>query len=285
MNNSKAGKQGGTNVDVTIKSGKEVTIKNTNGVDWYQVGVDILIPSIVAILGIISIFIAGSVTSNINYAFYNDTIKFDKQAAAQQLLIEINAMKPNLLEYSDLYTHNYDLYTERGYLFGDDPNVEYIIEVRSKNKTELQPYEIDIINSRCEGAGIMGVTPVSEGSGRHRLVPSPNILLPSYEVVNCTIGTTMIPPPLYNENGLYYLYIKDFSKFNNKSLSVALYRFYKDIIDAESNRRQVQNFLDTNHNTNFENQSLYAYMDMRMEIMRAAANIDNITRDLEKEVN
>jgi hypothetical protein len=101
----------------------------------------------------------------------------------------------------------------------------------------------------------------------------------------------VIPTKLYNDHGMYYVYTKDIPKFNPK-LAQDLDTFYNEVILAESDRDYLQNYIDKNqirvdaNNSSFITlQYFTAYMDMRVNIMKASELASNVTTELNEEIN
>jgi 5'(3')-deoxyribonucleotidase len=88
----------------------------------------------------------------------------------------------------------------------------------------------------------------------------------------------MIPPPLYNEHGMYYTYVKDVPKFN-PALATKLDTFYNDITSAEADRTTIQSNTAIGWQS-LKGQYFSAYMDMRMNIINASELEPSILREL-----
>ena len=78
---------------------------------------------------------------------------------------------------------------------------------------------------------------------------------------------------------VFIIYLKDFSKFDGE-LSQDLYKFYNEIIRAESNREYIQSYYSEHPTEKLKDPYFGAYMEMRSNIMNAAILVPKITSEL-----
>lgn len=211
----------------------------------------------------------------VDYQMDNQVI-LDKQATAKQLSIEIESLNPNLQEYASYYHKGFDLD-----LNGDNPAIEPGVDnffiVSNKNSSSLPV--IMKVNKTGYYLDHLTIKSLHNGVGEYSF---PNIYPPNV-VFFATLDTPIIPPPLYNEHGLYYLYAKDISAFD-KTVAQDLYLFYTEIAKAESDRVFLQTYFSTyGYENEFNEQYFNTYMDMRLNILNAAAIAPRVLDKLDNE--
>lgn len=82
--------------------------------------------------------------------------------------------------------------------------------------------------------------------------------------------------PIYPQDGLYYLYKKDITKFD-RELSESIFAFYNDLIGAENDRIHLIALKEsgkTDNNTNFTMNLLYN--DIKQRVIRAEENMQSL---------
>jgi hypothetical protein len=222
---------------------------------------------------------------------------FDKQAAASQLIIEINSMNGSLQQYAHEYKNYYD-FSESGRDVAIRPDMNSMFRIYDQNRTRL--YEINVKHGEFS-AKKLNARPVRD-NGTLKMDFSDNSFILTEKTMGNKVGENayninfefrqfavmvdypIIPSPLYNDNGMYYVYETSLSKFDKNS-SQDLYLFYNNLIRAEYNRQYIQNYLDLYPNAKLNNQYFDAYMEMRIEVMYAANMVPKILKGLEREKN
>jgi len=203
---------------------------------------------------------------------WNRQISFDKTGAAQQFSIEITSMNDTLQTYAYEYSQNKDL-TCGGSEAKIDPNKITVLMLG-----DSIPYELVFDNGSITSyRGYPNYTNVDLKSGAAIIGYNFPKAPMTRTFQSCEVTSPIIPPTLYNEHGMYYVYVKDVPKFNSK-LSKNLNMFFNDIISAEADRAYLQNYLDENKIypigiqsvLTIKGQYFSAYMDMRMKIIDAA---------------
>ena len=235
------------------------------------------------------------VTDFINY----QQTSFDKQGAAEQFYIEINSLEPLIQRYASFYFSNYDLsYNDNktpGYKnISINPNIYTILKISSDNYERIQsPYLLTLYNNTYDRGYLLNNPPIGNETGLIQVVDV-NItddngsLLPS-EVIDCYLSNPIIPSQLYNDNGMFYVYVKDIPKFD-PILAQNLDSFYYEVTTAEADRNYLENHLSAQNEThtngyNEEDQYFNVYMDMRVNIMKASELLPVIINELNEEIS
>ena len=245
---------------------------------------------IVAIIGVISTIAIPFAT---NY-FQTQTQKKDMAA---QLYIEIFDKNRSL----SFYYMEYESYTDMRSLSSDGTQ---LVDTTS-NDIVLQPvFSPDEKNIYLhytnngsyyddEAAGV-GATMTN---GVLTRIPAIGVPIPHNQVKNnqlvgsfsmimkpyCILDYPIIPGPIYNEHGMYYIYAKDISMFDG-DLPQNLYTYYSVLTAAESDRAYIQSYLDMNPNASLNGQYFIAYMNMRSDLIRANQLAPTILTELSNEM-
>lgn len=244
-----------------------------------------------AIIGaLIGAIIAGVITFMVTCYFTNQQTLNEKRGTIQQLLTDISALDITLQFYKQAYVQNLDL-AKKGTVWPDDllqinPNVPTLLIVDDVSNTATAPYIIKMDNGRYEETKLN-----NEGLARLRLpykggTPAvyPIQLADPENSFYCTLSYPIMPPQLYNEHGMYYVYGPRLGGLS-ENLSADLYAFYYLIEQAEYNRQYVQNYIDSNPDSFLTGQYFNAYMEMRDDIIRASQLSDIIVGELNEEKN
>lgn len=242
----------------------------------------LMLAVIAIIISIISIYI--SIINSYNIADYQITqqVSVDKKAAAEQFYIEINSTYPSLHGLASKYFDNYDISTNGNSVI-IDPNGETVLNINSISGKEEAPYLIDYIDGSIVSAKQLDEIPLRD-NGSMALVTPPRLYIGDTKgEVYCIVDNPIIPGPLYRDNGVYYAYIKDISKFD-ANLSQDLYVYYNEITKAESDRQYIQSYLDSHPNGTIEGNYFDIYMNMRLNVMDAACLAPRILQELENEM-
>lgn len=199
-------------------------------------------------------------------------------------------MNQSLQQYAQEYMNYYD-FSENGNSVIINPGTDSLFRVYDENLTRL--YEIDVKQGvfaakrisgkpvRNNGTLSMKYPPITLDDMGYKIGDNSyyidNILLNQFPVV---VDNPIIPRPIYNDHGMYYVYETDISKFD-KDLSYDLYLFYNNLTIAESYRQYIQNYLDSHPNGKLNGQYFDAYMDMRIRIIYAANMAKKILKELD----
>jgi hypothetical protein len=224
-------------------------------------------------------------------------ISFDKHSAANQLSIEINSMNQSLQNYASAYMNYYDFSDELGKNIVIDPKGNSLLRVSDKSGNGTRLYDMIVVNGIFKTRKVGGV-PVRNNGTLNMIYPPIDMADVGNKVGNETyytnntvidwfivvIDNPMIPSPLYNDHGMYYVYERDISQFD-KNLSRDLYVFYNFLTIAETNRQYVQNYLDSHPNSKLNGQYFDAYMDMRLNIIYVSEMAPTILKELDTEKN
>jgi hypothetical protein len=211
------------------------------------------------------------------------TSSLDKQGAAEQFSVEISSMNNTLQIYASEYFQNQDLECNQA-------NVKI-----TPNKTNFlmldstPPFEIVYNNDSVAAYQGYPHPQVQSGPGYVIGYSFPNGPTPTFGN-ECSIYYLIIPPPLYNDHGMYYTYVKNVPEFD-PDLAKKLDIFYNDITSAESDRVSIQNHLDSINSpilqelqtSALKDQYLSAYMDMRMKIINASELEPGLLQELDKQ--
>lgn len=250
-------------------------------------------------LAVLSSFFMGLYTLRINdqqsKAIANFTmqqqISFDKHAAAWQFIIEITRMNFALQGYTADYINYYDLGDENGRSIDINPHTPSLLRIHDQDGSRF--WEVDvkpgsfvsyklIVKPKRENGTITfecpTITPAWIATWFGPYIPN------QIENVSVVIDNPIIPSPLYSDHGVYYIHAADISKFN-KNLSEDLFDFYDILMNAETDRQYLQNYIDSHPRAQIKGQYFDAYMDMRCDIIAAAGKAPIILEELEKEEN
>ncbi|WP_410510206.1 hypothetical protein RSJ42_08840 [Methanosarcina hadiensis] len=233
---------------------------------------DIVIIACVVFTGLVTIAV-----SDINISHQNTV---NKQFAAKQMLIEIESLNPTLQEYSDFYRNGLDLEDDNGENQAVVLDTNNFFIINSKNGSSI-PFIVQINNS-----GIFPKqTKINSINNGSISITYPDITITPNIVRSVKLGTPLIPPPLYNEHGVYYTFTREISNFNGDETR-DLFLFYNKLTKAEYDRASLQTYFDTNgYDSELNGQYFNTYMDMRLNIMYAAMIAPHIIEELEKEAN
>jgi hypothetical protein len=246
---------------------------------------DFYIALVVAVISIISACLGGFLVNQGAFDQWNRQIAFDKQGAAQQFSIEITSMKETLHIYATSYFQNKDImcngsniYVDRNKItalnFGDISR-PYKLIYNNQSITVYKGYpDPHYSNMKFDYVGFfpLSTTPIAP-----------------IEISSCYPTYIIMPPPLYNEHGMYYTYVTDIPKFDSK-LATKLNIFYNDVTSAEANRQYVQTYLNQNVGNSvttwqtLKGQYFSAYMDMRMSIINASELEPSILQELDQQI-
>jgi hypothetical protein len=213
-------------------------------------------------------------------------ILFDKQGAAKQFAIEISSINPLIQSYAVCYFNNFDLTSKGKNIFVDRNSDTYLL-VNSSDKTLTRtPFLLILNNDTVKEARVI-ITPMNTDNNGNDKV---NINLPDSKnsIDDCVLSNPIIPSQLYNDHGMYYTYIQDIPKFNSQ-LAYDLDTFYYEISSAEADRKYIQEYLATQERSQeryvLENQYFVAYMNMRVNIMKASKLAPRIIEELNEEIS
>lgn len=209
---------------------------------------------------------------------------FNKHAAAEQFKIEIESMETLLNTYERIYSQGYDL-TNNSFGVGLHINEKYLTyQINNKNGNQNAYYYVVYSGDTYNTLKYKTVPFEVFGHNYSKTLDYISGIVDSGRIVNTTVKTLEIPNPLYNDHGMYYLYAKDISDFN-QTTSKNLYLFYNNITNAELNRAYLQSYIDRNNGnaTNLNTQYFDSYMDMRFNIMQASKMIPTILEELNNE--
>jgi len=227
---------------------------------WFQIFLAIL-----AVGGTISGAYLGGWMANNNY---HEQQKFDKQAAAQQLFIEIKSLNDSLVNYANIYINFNDLRDERGKNIGIYPNINWFLMLNNWDENQsywcfcMKDHNFNAWQEVSIPTRINNITKFERPDlDNSSIVALGNktengwILEAPVEIINVSVivDNPIIPYLLYNEHGMYYVYETDLSKFD-KNLSEDLYLFYNLLGNAESDREYIQNYLDLHPNKRLNKQ-------------------------------
>jgi hypothetical protein len=212
------------------------------------------------------------------------TISFDKQGAAQQFYIEISSMNDSLQSYALPYSQNKDIMCN-----GSDVNIDKNTLTALNFEDTNRPYKLVFSNKTI--TTYKGSPDPHYNNWETEYVgffPFATTPLAKIELFSCYPTYLIMPSPLYNEHGMYFIYVKDIPKFDSK-LANDLDTFYNDITSAEADRSYVQNYLDQNGGKSIttwqtlRGQYFSAYMDMRMHIINASELEPTILEELKQQ--
>lgn len=241
-----------------------IIISKLKQVNYMDIVKSIIVPFIIA-FGVV------------DYQMNNQSIS-ERQSTAKQLSTEIELLNPNLQEYASYYKKGFDL-DVGGKNPEIEPNVDNYFIISTKNNSALP----NILKANESGYYLYHLTIISLHNGTGDF-SWPNIYPPN-TVFFAKLDTPIIPPPLYNEHGMYYLYAKDISNFDTKEFT-DLYLFYTQIAKAESDRASLQTYLSTyGYNDELKGQYFNTYMDMRLNILNAAKIEPKVIEELNNETN
>jgi hypothetical protein len=263
---------------------KDATQKHV--VDKYQ-----LAQFILAFIAIIVSF--GTAYKVIDYQM-NEQTKFDKHVAAKQFELEIESINQPIESYFNFYANCRDL-TSNGEPINLNKDVLYNILVADK-ANDVIPQAIIIDDMNMKPAPLLFIPPIyKKGTFDYdwniyfMLVSNYNNgkNYTSSKVVNvtATVDNPLIPSPLYNEHGMYYVYQKDLYNFN-ASLAQDLYIFYMYLTTAEIERQHMQECFDNSSYPFILTQNDFkSYMTMRSCILASRTYSKQILQELKKEEN
>ena len=198
---------------------------------------------------------------------WNRSITFDKAGASQQFSIEIESMNQTLQFYGLQYFMNTDL-SYNGSNFGEiKPDVPVLLMITAHDAPSY-PYEIVLYNDSVTFNSKSFIVPGYVNGGIVNYTSIYGIPPNGYEILR-SLTFPIIPTKLYDDHGMYYVYVKDIPKFNPK-LANDLNIFYNEVASAESDREYLQNYIDANKDNKIQYQYFNTYMDMRVNIMKAS---------------
>lgn len=211
---------------------------------------------------------------------------FDKQGAAEQFAIEISSIDPLIQSYAFYYFNNVDLTSKgKNIIVGLDADTYLLINSSNKTLTHT-PFLLILNNNTVKEARIIATHMNIDKNGN----VSVNIKLPDSEnsIDDCVLSNPIIPSQLYSDNGMYYTYVRDIPKFNPR-LAYDLDTFYYEISSAEAERRYIQEYIATQNETQggyvLGNQYFVAYMNMRVNIMKASKLSHIVINELNEEIS
>lgn len=228
----------------------------------------------------ISAFVSIAVT---DYHDYEQAIS-NKEATAEQLSIEIKSLNQSLQQCADYYNRNLDLSLIHN---GENPPATQNFTdtfIVYRNNTSEVPIIMVVNNSEITWKQAE-INSAQNGEYSWNLP-----IFYDTKVNSVVLDTIYIPPPLYNEHGMYYLYAKDISNFDD-STAQDLFLYYSHVTMAESDRAYLQTSLDvygvdlSGVSRNFTNQQFCTYIDMRVHLIKANAIEQRLLKELEYEIN
>lgn len=207
-------------------------------------------------------------------------LKFNKHATAMQLLFEIEFMNDTLQSFAQKYKYNMDLApvgTDR--ITYTDKN---IIFISNKANNSVIPYVMMFEN------GNLIARPTTytfvDFNGSLSVYNSDLLNNPDKEAIYMKVQNPIIPGPIYNDHGMYYLYAKDLSNFNN-TLAQELFTFYSYITMAEFDRQYLEKNMNNNSIDNDLNGPYFgSYMEMRFSVISASQMVPHLLEELKKEI-
>lgn len=245
---------------------------------------------IVAIIGVIA-------TIAVPFATNYSQTQTEKKDMAAQLYIEIFAKNRSLVPYYmeyESYTDMRSLSSDGTQLVGTTSNGFALQPVFSPDEKNIYLHYTNNGSYYEDDAAGVGATMTN---GVLTRIPAIGLPIPNNQVKNnqivgsfkmtmkpyCILDYPIIPGPIYNEHGMYYIYTKDISMFDG-DLPQNLYTYYSVLTDSESNREYIQSYLDMNPNAPLNGQYFIAYMDMRSDIIRANQLAPTILTELSNEM-
>jgi hypothetical protein len=194
----------------------------------------------------------------------------DKQEATEQFGIEMNSIDPLIQNYAYYYFNNFDLKSNGKNVILDPQVDEYLLVNASEKMLTRTPFVLVLHNNTVIDAHVIAVPLNIDKNGNFDV----NIKLGDSEHSHyCVLTNPIIPPQLYGDNGVYYIYMHNIPKFDPE-LAYNINEFYYEITSAEAGRRYIQEYIATQKETQggyvLENTYFVAYMNMRVNIMKAS---------------